>query len=134
MMNTLFPALLAVAPIAMPSPAPLNPVQADMALQKELYGVLQTVNDKASADAAAPRVAEIGRAMYSNIDAIMGFLKADKAAARAAFAAMRGDAGFLEASKGWARRMAELRQSEPPCYGSTALRAALKEVKSEPKK
>ncbi len=115
------------------SSLPLNPVQVDMALQKELYGVLQAVTDKASADAAAPRVAEIGRAMYGNIDAIMDFLKADKAAARAAFAAMRDDAEFLEASKGWARRLAELRQSDPSCYGSTALREALKEVKSEPK-
>lgn len=111
-----------------------NPVAHDMALQKELYNLLQTAQDKASADVAAPRVKEIGEAMNLNIEAIMAFLKNDKAAARAAFIAMREDIEFSRISKGWVARVAELRAMEPPCFGSSALREALKEVKSEPKK
>lgn len=153
MMNSLIPILLATAFLVLPLEAAIsaesspeagsaavpsaprqaaNPVQADMALQKELYQLLKNVTDQASADAAAPRVAAIGREMSANIDAILDFMKADKVAARAAFAAMREDAGFREASKGWNRQLSALRQSTPPCYGSTALREALKEVKSEP--
>lgn len=154
MMNSLIPALLVASPLVLPLEAAVpaetgpqaghaatgasapaqaaNPVQADMALQKELYQLLKTVTDQASADAAAPRVAAIGREMSANIDAILDFMKADKAAARAAFVAMREDAGFREASKGWNRQLSVLRQTTPPCYGSTALREALKEVKSEP--
>lgn len=153
MMKSLIPVLLATASLVLPLGAAIpteaspqadpaavpsapaqaaNPVQADMALQKELYQLLKTVTDKASADSAAPRVAEIGREMYGNIDAILEYLKTDKIAARAAFVAMREDAGFREASKGWNRQLSVLRQTTPPCYGSTALREALKEVKSEP--
>jgi len=141
-MNHFFPAFvaasaflcgLAAAPAVVAAES-ANPVEHDMALQTELYNLLQTVQDKASADAAAPRVKEIGEAMNLNIEAIMAFLKNDKAAARAAFIAMREDIDFSRISKGWVDRVAELRAMDPPCFGSSALREALKEVKSEPKK
>lgn len=113
--------------------ASLNPVQKDMALQRELNDVLKDITDRESADAAAPRVKELGEALNLNIEAIMKYVRDHKEEAKAAFVEMRKDVEFIQACQGWTVRVDALRQLNPPCYGSTALREALKEVKSEKK-